>query len=152
MEGKDLRRAGLKVTLPRLKILEILEHSKLRHLSAEEIYKRLIESHDDIGLATVYRVLTQFESAGLVARHHFEDGMAVFELNQGSHHDHIVCMDCGHVEEFVDTAIEARQEDIAARMHYEIREHSLVLYGRCLRNPCARRQARAAGKGIDDID
>jgi Fe2+ or Zn2+ uptake regulation protein len=95
MEGKDLRKAGLKVTLPRLKILEILERSGTRHLSAEEIFKRLIESNEDIGLATVYRVLTQFEGAGLVARHHFEDGMAVFELNQGTHHDHIVCMDCG---------------------------------------------------------
>jgi Fur family ferric uptake transcriptional regulator len=146
MEGKDLRRAGLKVTLPRLKILEILEGSSLRHLSAEEIYRRLIESHEDIGLATVYRVLTQFETAGLVARHHFEDGMAVFELNQGSHHDHIVCMDCGHVEEFVDTAIEARQEDIAGRLQFEIMEHSLVLYGHCLRNPCAWRKARALGK------
>jgi Fur family transcriptional regulator, ferric uptake regulator len=146
MEGKDLRKAGLKVTLPRLKILEILEGSQLRHLSAEEIYKRLIESHEDIGLATVYRVLTQFEAAGLVARHHFEDGMAVFELNQGSHHDHIVCMDCGHVEEFVDTAIEARQEDIAGRMQFEIKEHSLVLYGRCLRTECAWRKARAGAK------
>jgi Fur family ferric uptake transcriptional regulator len=143
MEGKDLRKAGLKVTMPRLKILEILEGSQLRHLSAEEIYKRLIESHEDIGLATVYRVLTQFEAAGLVARHHFEDGMAVFELNQGSHHDHIVCMDCGHVEEFVDTAIEARQEDIAGRMQFEIKEHSMVLYGRCLRQECAWRKARA---------
>ncbi len=146
MEGNDLRRAGLKVTLPRLKILEILEGSQLRHLSAEEIYKRLIESHEDIGLATVYRVLTQFEAAGLVARHHFEDGMAVFELNQGSHHDHIVCMDCGHVEEFVDTAIEARQEDIARDRQFEIKEHSLVLYGRCLRADCARRKARAGAK------
>jgi Fur family ferric uptake transcriptional regulator len=149
MEGNDLRRAGLKVTLPRLKILEILESSNLRHLSAEEIYKRLIESHEDIGLATVYRVLTQFEAAGLVARHHFEDGMAVFELNQGSHHDHIVCMDCGHVEEFVDTAIESRQEDIAARLQFAISEHSLVLYGRCLRNPCAWRKALATGKEAD---
>lgn len=148
MEGKDLRRAGLKVTLPRLKILEILESSTLRHLSAEEIYKLLLDSHEDIGLATVYRVLTQFEAAGLVVRHHFEDGMAVFELNQGSHHDHIVCMDCGHVEEFVDTAIEARQEDIAGRLQFVISEHSLVLYGKCLRNPCAWRQARTAAKQV----
>jgi Fur family ferric uptake transcriptional regulator len=110
MEGKDLRKVGLKVTLPRLKILEILERSATRHLSAEEIYKSLIGSAEDIGLATVYRVLTQFEAAGLVTRHHFEDGMAVFELNQGAHHDHIVCMDCGHVEEFVDTEIESRQD------------------------------------------
>jgi len=145
MEGKDLRKAGLKVTLPRLKILEILERTVTRHMSAEEIYKRLIESHEDIGLATVYRVLTQFEAAGLVARHHFENGMAVFELNQGAHHDHIVCMDCGHVEEFVDTAIEQRQNDIAGRLQFSIQEHSLVLYGRCLRVDCPVRKARALG-------
>ena len=103
MEGKDLRKAGLKVTLPRLKILEILESSATRHLSAEDIYRSLLDGNEDIGLATVYRVLTQFEAAGLVSRHHFEDGMAVFELNQGSHHDHIVCLDCGRVEEFMDS-------------------------------------------------
>ncbi len=113
MESKDLRKAGLKVTGPRLKILEILEGSPTRHMSAEGIYKRLIESNEDIGLATVYRVLTQFQAAGLVSRHHFEDGMAVFELNQGTHHDHIVCLDCGRVEEFVDESIEERQEAIA---------------------------------------
>ena len=111
MESKDLRKAGLKVTGPRLKILEILEGSPTRHMSAEGIYKRLIESNEDIGLATVYRVLTQFQAAGLVSRHHFEDGMAVFELNQGTHHDHIVCLDCGRVEEFIDESIEERQED-----------------------------------------
>ena len=110
MEGKDLRKAGLKVTLPRLKILEILEHSPTRHMSAEEIYKKLLDSSEDIGLATVYRVLTQFEGAGLVTRHHFEDGMAVFEINHGTHHDHIVCMDCGLVEEFVDPEIESTPE------------------------------------------
>lgn len=140
MEGKDLRKAGLKVTLPRLKILEILEHSQMRHLSAEEIYKRLLESSEDIGLATVYRVLTQFEGAGLVTRHHFEDGMAVFELNQGAHHDHIVCVDCGRVEEFMDSEIEARQEAIAKRAGFEIQEHSLVLYGHCLRTDCPSRK------------
>jgi Fur family ferric uptake transcriptional regulator len=144
MEGKDLRKAGLKVTLPRLKILEILERSATRHMSAEEIYKRLIESHEDIGLATVYRVLTQFETAGLVARHHFEDGMAVFEINHGAHHDHIICMDCGHVEEFVDTAIEERQEAIAERHGFLIREHSMVLYGHCQRTDCPTRKARSA--------
>ena len=106
LEGKDLRKAGLKVTLPRLKILEIMEGSKTRHLSAEDIYRTLLESNEDIGLATVYRVLTQFEAAGLVTRHHFEDGMAVFELNEGTHHDHIVCLDCGRVEEFMDAGIE----------------------------------------------
>jgi Fur family transcriptional regulator, ferric uptake regulator len=147
MEGKDLRKAGLKVTLPRLKILEILERGATRHMSAEEIYKRLLESHEDIGLATVYRVLTQFEAAGLVARHHFENGMAVFELNQGAHHDHIVCMDCGHVEEFVDAAIEERQDAIAERLSFAIQEHSLVLYGRCLRADCPARKLRPLERG-----
>ena len=147
MEGKDLRKVGLKVTLPRLKILEILERSATRHLSAEEIYKRLIVSAEDIGLATVYRVLTQFEAAGLVSRHHFEDGMAVFELNQGAHHDHIVCMDCGHVEEFVDTEIEARQDAIAERHGFAINAHSLILYGRCLRSDCPRRKLPPAVRG-----
>lgn len=143
MEGKDLRKAGLKVTLPRLKILEILEHSTMRHMSAEEIYKKLLDSSEDIGLATVYRVLTQFEGAGLVSRHHFEDGMAVFEINRGTHHDHIVCMDCGTVEEFVDSEIEIRQNAIAKRLGYVIEEHSLVLYGRCQRADCpARKQGR----------
>jgi Fur family transcriptional regulator, ferric uptake regulator len=136
VEGKDLRRAGLKVTLPRLKILEILEHNTTRHMSAEEIYKKLLESSEDIGLATVYRVLTQFESAGLVTRHHFENGMAVFEINHGTHHDHIVCMDCGAVEEFVDPEIETRQNAIASRLGYRIQEHSMVLYGRCQRTDC----------------
>ena len=140
MEGKDLRKAGLKVTLPRLKILEILEGNSTRHLSAEDIYKTLIELNEDIGLATVYRVLTQFEGAGLVTRHHFEDGMAVFELNQGAHHDHIVCLDCGRVEEFSDAAIEARQTEIAARHEFKIRDHSLILYGHCQRANCPSRK------------
>jgi len=147
MEGKDLRKAGLKVTLPRLKILEILERGATRHMSAEEIYKQLLESHEDIGLATVYRVLTQFEAASLVTRHHFEDGMAVFELNHGAHHDHIVCMDCGHVEEFVDAAIEERQDAIASRLQFAIQEHSLVLYGRCLRADCPARKLRPLARG-----
>ena len=132
MEGKDLRKAGLKVTLPRLKILEILESSTTaRHLSAEDIYRTLLDSNEDIGLATVYRVLTQFEAAGLVTRHHFEDGMAVFELNQGTHHDHIVCLDCGRVEEFMDSGIEDRQKAVAQRLGFAIRDHSLILYGNC---------------------
>ena len=139
MESQDLRNAGLKVTLPRLKILEILEHTQPRHMSAEEIYKRLIDLHEDIGLATVYRVLTQFESAGLVTRHHFENGMAVFELNQGTHHDHIVCLDCGYVAEFVDSGIESRQEQIAKKLGFSLQEHSLVLYGRCQQADCGRR-------------
>ncbi len=137
MEGKDLRKAGLKVTLPRLKILEILENSSTRHLSAEDIYRTLLDSQEDIGLATVYRVLTQFEAAGLVTRHHFEDGMAVFELNQGTHHDHIVCLDCGRVEEFMDSGIEERQNAVAQRLGFAIRDHSLILYGHCRRTNCA---------------
>src|SRR6201747_774592 len=143
MEGKDLRKAGLKVTLPRLKILEILEGSATRHLSAEDIYRGLLGSNEDIGLATVYRVLTQFEAAGLVTRHHFENGMAVFELNEGTHHDHIVCVDCGRVEEFMDSGIEDRQNSVASRLGFAIRDHSLILYGRCERVPCPYRRAEA---------
>src|SRR3984885_6413862 len=139
MEGKDLRKAGLKVTLPRLKILEILESSQTRHLSAEDIYRSLLESNEDIGLATVYRVLTQFEAAGLVTRHHFEDGMAVFEINHGTHHDHIVCLDCGRVEEFMDSGIEDRKGAVAKKLGFEIRDHSLIIYGHCVRQNCAHR-------------
>ena len=142
MEGKDLRKAGLKVTLPRLKILEILETGARRHMSAEDIYKVLLESNEDIGLATVYRVLTQFEAAGLVTRHHFEDGMAVFEVNHGMHHDHIVCIDCGRVEEFLDKGIEERQTAVAHRLGVEIRDHSLILYGQCRRADCPNRKVR----------
>jgi Fur family ferric uptake transcriptional regulator len=131
VENQDLRNAGLKVTLPRVKILEILERSNPRHMSAEDMYKSLLESGDDIGLATVYRVLTQFESAGLVTRHHFEGGHSVFELNQGTHHDHIVCVKCGRVDEFVDQEIEKRQKQIASAKGYEITDHSLYLYGIC---------------------
>ncbi len=144
VEGKDLRKAGLKVTLPRLKILEILEGSTTRHLSAEDIYRVLLESHEDIGLATVYRVLTQFEAAGLVTRHHFEDGMAVFELNQGMHHDHIVCLDCGRVEEFVDSGIEARQTAVAEKLGFTISDHSLILYGHCQRPNCPHRKHKTS--------
>jgi Fur family ferric uptake transcriptional regulator len=139
VETKDLRKAGLKVTLPRLKILEILGSVKPRHMSAEDIYKYLLESHEDIGLATVYRVLTQFEAAGLVTRHHFEGTTAVFELNEGPHHDHIVCLDCGHVEEFVDSGIEERQQVIAAQHDFEIRDHSMILFGSCRKQNCPRR-------------
>lgn len=131
MEGKDLRSAGLKVTLPRLKILEILEDGSARHLSAEDIYKALLGSNEDIGLATVYRVLTQFEAAGLVTRHHFENGMAVFELNRGEHHDHLVCVECGAVAEFNDAEIEERQKVVARERGFELHDHSMILYGRC---------------------
>src|ERR1022692_4723470 len=139
-ESTDLRNAGLKVTLPRLKILDILAEGSAHHMSAEDIYKKLLIANQDIGLATVYRVLTQFESAGLVTRHHFEDGMAVFEINYGTHHDHIVCMDCGLVEEFIDPEIEQRQNAIAKRLGFTIEEHSLVLYGRCQRPNCPGRK------------
>lgn len=127
-QRKELRKAGLKVTLPRLKILEILEDSKLRHMSAEDIYKDLIESEEDIGLATVYRVLTQFESAGLVTRHNFEGGHSVFELDDGEHHDHMVCVDSGEVVEFVSEEIERLQEEIAEEHGFDLLDHSLVLY------------------------
>ena len=131
VENQELRNAGLKVTLPRVKILEILESSHRRHMSAEDMYKSLLDSGEDIGLATVYRVLTQFETAGLVTRHHFEGGHSVFELNQGMHHDHIVCVKCGRVDEFVDGEIEKRQKQIANAKGYEITDHSLHLYGIC---------------------
>jgi len=131
VESSDLRKAGLKVTLPRMKILEILETNETRHMSAEDVYKVLLEAEEDIGLATVYRVLTQFEAAGLVKRHHFEEGHSVFELNEGSHHDHILCVKCGRVDEFVDETIEQRQQAIAGELGYEMTDHSLTMYGVC---------------------
>ncbi|MDH3588958.1 MAG: ferric iron uptake transcriptional regulator [Gammaproteobacteria bacterium] len=127
----DLRKAGLKVTLPRLKILGLLEQSAQHHLSAENLYRLLQDSGEDIGLATVYRVLTQFEAAGLVNRHRFEGGHSVFEVDQGGHHDHIVCVECGKVDEFVDEVIEKRQSAIADRLGYEMTDHSLHIYGIC---------------------
>lgn len=130
MEGKDIKRAGLKITQPRVKILELLENSADHHLSAEDIYKTLLGNGDDIGLATVYRVLTQFEAAGLVTRHHFESGQAVFELSSEEHHDHMVCVRTGRVVEFCDEVIEQRQKDIAREHGFEITGHSLILYGR----------------------
>ncbi|MHB1220535.1 MAG: ferric iron uptake transcriptional regulator [Gammaproteobacteria bacterium] len=131
MDNANLKKAGLKITLPRLKILEILENAKEHHLSAEDIYKELMESGDVIGLATVYRVLTQFEEAGLVMRHHFEGGQSVFELDHGTHHDHLVCVKCGKVEEFVDSIIEKRQQEIAKETGFTITDHSLNIYGIC---------------------
>lgn len=130
-ENQELRAVGLKVTLPRVKILQILENSKTKHLSAEDVYKALIEAEEDVGLATVYRVLTQFESAGLVSRHHFEGGHSVFELMSDEHHDHIVCDSCGKVEEFFDDIIEQQQEKIAQKFGYKITDHSMYLYGIC---------------------
>jgi Fur family ferric uptake transcriptional regulator len=144
LESQDLRRAGLKVTLPRVKILEILANAAARHLSAEDIYKRLLELNEDVGLATVYRVLTQFEAAGLVTRHHFEGGLAVFELNRGEHHDHVVCVDCGRVEEFADESIERLQSAAAERLGFALADHALILYGHCRRPACPHRGARAA--------
>ena len=132
LQRDDLKRAGLKVTLPRLKILEIMEHSQTRHLSAEDLYKELLVIGEDIGLATVYRVLTQFESAGLVTRHHFEGGHAVFELDEGKHHDHMVCVASGKVIEFTNDDIERLQNEIAAEHGYELIDHNLVLYVRPL--------------------
>lgn len=143
VDSDEIRKAGLKVTLPRVKILEILASGSGRHMSAEDIYKRLIEQGEEIGLATVYRVLTQFEQAQLVTRHHFEGGTSVFELNQGEHHDHIVCIDCGRVEEFMDCGIEARQLDVASKLGFEIAEHNLILYGRCRRKDCPNKKKRA---------
>lgn len=140
MESNDLRKAGLKVTLPRVKILEILEQKHELHLTAEDVYKALLESGEDIGLATVYRVLTQFETAGLVQRHNFEGGSAVFELDDGAHHDHIVCLDCGRVEEFVDPMIEDRQKAMASEHGFDITSHSLIIYGACRRADCPYRE------------
>lgn len=130
-ESQQLRDAGLKITLPRLKVLQILEQSRNHHLSAEGVYKALLETGEDVGLATVYRVLTQFEAAGLVARHNFEGGYSVFELSQGEHHDHLVCVKCGRVEEFVDEIIEQRQKVIAERAQFKMTDHALNIYGIC---------------------
>ena len=130
-ENQDLRNAGLKVTLPRVKILQILEGSEHKHFSAEDVYKALIEADEDVGLATVYRVLTQFEAAGLVMRHHFEGGHSVFELNSDDHHDHVVCTQCGKVEEFFDEVIEQQQDEIAEKLGFKITDHSLYIYGVC---------------------
>ncbi len=129
METQDLKKVGLKVTLPRMKILELLEVSEEHHLTAEDIYRMLLEGGEEIGLATVYRVLTQFEAAGLVRRHHFEGGQGVFELNRGEHHDHMVCSRTGKVVEFYDETIEQRQREIAKQHGFEISDHSLILYG-----------------------
>ena len=135
MESNDLRNAGLKVTLPRLKILGMLEQNPERHLSAEDIYRNLMDSDEDIGLATVYRVLTQFEAAGLVKRHHFEGGHAVFELERGAHHDHMVCLETGRVIEFVSEEIEKLQKQIADKHGFVVEDHSLVLYVRPKKKP-----------------
>ncbi|MBS3799637.1 MAG: ferric iron uptake transcriptional regulator [Thioalkalivibrio sp.] len=139
MESSNLKKAGLKITLPRMKILEILETSETRHLTAEAIYRELIDAGEEIGLATVYRVLTQFEAAGLVCRLHLEGNQAVFELERGGHHDHIVCNQCGRVEEFFDETIENRQREIAGEHGFTIKDHALVLYGDCNNPECPHR-------------
>lgn len=131
LKNRELKKVGLKTTAPRVKILQILETATSRHLSAEDIYQLLLEMGEDVGLATVYRVLTQFESAGLVIRHHFESGHSVFELDDGKHHDHLVCTRCGHVVEFVDPLIEAQQLAIAKKMKFQMTDHSLYIYGTC---------------------
>lgn len=139
---QDLKTIGLKATLPRLRILELFEKSDVRHLAAEDVYKKLVDEGTDTGLATVYRVLTQFEQAGLLMRHHFESGKAVYELNQGSHHDHLVCLQCGHVEEFYDPEIEKRQEKVAKDRGFTIHDHSLHIYADCTRKNCAHRGSK----------
>jgi Fur family ferric uptake transcriptional regulator len=138
----DLKNIGLKATVPRLKILEIFQTSEERHLSAEDVYRILLAEHMDIGLATVYRVLTQFEQAGLLSRNNFESGKAIYELNEGKHHDHLVCLDCGRVEEFCDAEIEQRQQSIARARGFALQEHALSLYGNCTKDPCPYRPKR----------
>ena len=140
-ESKDLRNMGLKATLPRLKVLDLFQNSTLRHMSAEDVYKLLLNENADVGLATVYRVLTQFEQAGLLVRHHFESGKAVFELNEGSHHDHLMCLQCGKVEEFYDPEIEKRQTKIAKDRGFNIHDHSLYLYADCTKPGCPNKTA-----------
>ncbi|MEC8298944.1 MAG: ferric iron uptake transcriptional regulator [Pseudomonadota bacterium] len=130
-KSKDLKDAGLKITLPRIKILQVLENSSIQHVSAEDVYKMLIAADEEIGLATVYRVLTQFEQAGLVTRHNFEGGHSVFELSKEDHHDHIVCQKCGKITEFSDEKIEARQSEVAKSLGYILLDHNLNMYGLC---------------------
>jgi len=142
--AQSLKESGLKATLPRRKVLELFEQSKVRHLSAEDVYRSLIAEGIDIGLATVYRVLTQFEQAGLLSRQHFETGKAVFELNQGGHHDHLVCLQCGRVEEFYDAEIEQRQSEVARKRGFELRGHSLALYADCTKQDCPNRKTAPA--------
>ena len=139
-ESKDLRNIGLKATLPRLKVLELFQTSTQRHMSAEDVFKLLLNENAEIGLATVYRVLTQFEQAGLLMRHHFDSDKAVFELNEGDHHDHLVCIQCGKVEEFLDSEIEKRQHRIAKERGFAIHDHSLQIYADCIKENCPNRK------------
>ena len=137
--SQNLKSIGLKATLPRLKILELFQHTEQRHLTAEDVYRLLMDEGMDIGLATVYRVLTQFEQAGLLERHFFESGKAIFELNEGGHHDHLVCVECGAVEEFFDPEIEKRQNLVAQERGFKVKEHALYIYVECLREDCPNR-------------
>jgi Fur family ferric uptake transcriptional regulator len=136
---EELKNTGLKATLPRLKILDVFQKGSQRHMTAEDVYRVLLEERSDIGLATVYRVLTQFEQAGILSRSHFESGKAVYELNEGTHHDHMVCLDCGRVEEFYDAEIEKRQHAVAKAKGFAIADHALSLYAHCTKNPCPNR-------------
>lgn len=136
----NLKNTGLKATVPRLKILEVFQRRLQRHMTAEDVFRHLLQEGADIGLATVYRVLTQFEQAGLLSRNHFESGKAVYELNEGQHHDHMVCLDCGRVEEFYDPEIESRQQAVAAAKGFVIADHALSLYAHCTQNPCPHSQ------------
>jgi Fur family ferric uptake transcriptional regulator len=138
--NSNLKSSGLKATLPRLRILNLFENATVRHMSADDVYRLLMQEGLDIGLATVYRVLTQFEQAGLLKRHHFESGKAVFELNEGGHHDHLVCLQCGRVEEFYDAEIEKRQDRVANERGFRIHEHSLSLYADCIKQNCPHKQ------------
>ncbi len=138
----ELKSSGLKATLPRIKILEVFQQAERRHMTAEDVFKALLAEGSDIGLATVYRVLMQFEQAGLLTRSNFEAGKAVFELNEGQHHDHLVCLNCGHVEEFYDPEIEARQRAVAESRGFALQEHSLALYANCTKADCPHRHAR----------
>ena len=138
-QAEELKSSGLKATLPRIKVLEVFQHAKQRHFTAEDVFKALLGEGAEVGLATVYRVLMQFEQAGILTRSHFESGKAMFELNEGQHHDHLVCLDCGRVEEFFDAEIERRQRDIALTRGFTLQEHSLTLYAHCARVDCAHR-------------
>ena len=139
---EELKSSGLKATLPRIKILEVFQQSERRHMTAEDVFKALLADGSDIGLATVYRVLMQFEQAGLLSRSNFESGKSVFELNEGQHHDHLVCLNCGRVEEFFDPEIEARQRAVAETRGFQLQEHSLALYANCTKTDCAHRGSR----------
>lgn len=139
---QNLKSVGLKVTGPRMKILALFQTAQVRHMTAEDVYRQLLAEEMDIGLATVYRVLTQFEQAGILERHHFETGKAVFEMNEGKHHDHLVCLQCGKVEEFFDPEIERLQNQVAEQRGFRVRDHALYLYVDCLRQDCPNRNGR----------